>query len=218
MTQTTAVRAAHFFEAGGNDQIESGETLDVQSSGFSLVRVGSRVGFIETSALKAISDAAAALAQGSIHARGAIDLREFSGRNFEGKVIADLEFHALLQSVDHSAGECGVTVIVTSSFRTKDAAVAGAIVQPAQRSNHLVGHAIDMNLRFNGQRFNSTSLLRQNLKLLPSNVQNFIAQIRAHPILRWGGDFVKADPVHIDDDLSRRNPELWNRKFADAPS
>jgi hypothetical protein len=22
---------------------------------------------------------------------------------------------------------------------------------------------------------------------------------------------------HIDDDLARRNPEQWNRKFADAP-
>jgi len=33
-------------------------------------------------------------------------------------------------------------------------------------------------------------------------------------VLRWGGDFNKEDPVHIDDELNRRNPHRWDRKLA----
>jgi len=152
------------------------------------------------------------------HARSFIDLRPFRGTNLVGDVVADFDFHTQLQFIDQLAGTCGVRLNITSSFRSKGAVVAGAIVPPAQRSNHLVGHAIDMNVLLGNERFDSTRLTRQTLKTAPAGVRAFIDQIRSHPGMRWGGDFVRADPVHIDDDLARRNPELWDRKFADAPA
>jgi hypothetical protein len=120
----------------------------------------------------------------------------------------------LLQCVDESAGQLRLKVHVTSSLRRKDAAVVGAIVPPAQRSNHLVGHAIDMNVQFEGALFNSVRLARKNHATLPRPIIDFLNRIRSHGVLRWGGDFVKADPVHIDDDLARRDPGLWARKLA----
>ena len=41
---------------------------------------------------------------------------------------------------------CGVTVWVTHAFRKDGQDIGGTIVPPASKSNHLVGHAIDMNL------------------------------------------------------------------------
>lgn len=38
-------------------------------------------------------------------------------------------------------------IIVTSAFRKDDGGViSGAIVEPSKRSNHFIGHAIDMNV------------------------------------------------------------------------
>ena len=37
--------------------------------------------------------------------------------------------------------------MVTHAFRTKDQNLDGTVVTPASKSNHLVGHAIDMNLK-----------------------------------------------------------------------
>lgn len=115
---------------------------------------------------------------------------------------------ALLESW---AVELDLYIHVTSSFRQKDVPVTGAIVPPARRSNHYVGHAIDMNLIYRGNFFNSSKLA--DFHSLPGAIQNFIGKIRAHDYLRWGGDFMKADPVHIDDNLSRRYPNLWDEKF-----
>jgi hypothetical protein len=76
---------------------------------------------------------------------------------------------------------------------------------------------MDMNVLLSSQRFDSTRWTRQGLKTLPASVRSFIEQVRLHPSLRWAG-FVRADPVHIDNDLARPNPNLWERKFADAPA
>ena len=37
--------------------------------------------------------------------------------------------------------------MVIHAFRTKDQNLNGTVVTPASKSNHLVGHAIDMNLK-----------------------------------------------------------------------
>lgn len=38
--------------------------------------------------------------------------------------------------------------------------------------------------------------------------------ISSDQTLRWGGDFSKEDPVHIDDNLNHRNPARWDAKLA----
>ena len=137
-------------------------------------------------------------------------LINFKASNFEslkgGNIQVDEDFAPLLVKMNEVAVKHGINVIVTSAFRS-DTNVKGAIVTPAQMSNHLVGHAIDCNLRKGKEYFNSAKM---NDKLGADNV--FIKECTA--FLRWGGEFHNTDPVHFDDELNIKNPDLWKKKFA----
>jgi hypothetical protein len=145
----------------------------------------------------------------------ACDIRIYRNDRFTGNELrADADFFPSLDRLNRFAADCDVEIFVTSSTREPGRTVAGAIVPPATRSNHLVGHAIDMNVRFDGRLFDSQALKRDNLPNLPAAVREFIEMVRAHATLRWGGDFNPEDPVHFDDGLNRRDPVLWDSKFA----
>jgi hypothetical protein len=142
----------------------------------------------------------------------ATKLDTFKSPRFIGKpVLADIEFFDSLKKVDQFATTEGLEIFVTSSARLQGAILSGAIVPPASRSNHLVGHGIDMNIRLNGRLFNGDDLSNANFNNLPAQIQQFIDKIRKDSVLRWGGDF--NDPVHIDDGLNIRSPAAWDAKF-----
>jgi Putative peptidoglycan binding domain/D-alanyl-D-alanine carboxypeptidase len=142
----------------------------------------------------------------------ATKLKTFNGSRFTNKVVlADIEFIPLLELIDQLATDNGLIIFVTSSARLFGAPLSGIVIPPASRSNHLIGHAIDMNIQMGSKFFNGDHLSNSQFSLLPSPVQNFINSIRSHPILRWGGDF--NDPVHIDDGLNLRAPSIWDEKF-----
>ncbi len=143
------------------------------------------------------------------------DIRPYHRARFIGSEIrADADFSRHLDRIDQYASECDVEVFVTSSTREPGRTVRGNIVKPAGRSNHLVGHAIDMNLKSTNGFFNSTKLKRSNFDQLPDEIKEFLGKIRADEVLRWGGDFRNEDPVHIDDGLNLRSPERWDAKLA----
>jgi hypothetical protein len=129
-------------------------------------------------------------------------LTTYTGSNFVGKpVVADVEFVDSLDAINAHAVAADVNLHVTSSFR-KTAVVPGAIVTPAKMSNHMAGHAIDMNVLHGPDKkswCNSTCLAGSKR---PAAVEAFIQAVRADAGLRWGGDFNDADPVHIDDNLN----------------
>jgi hypothetical protein len=140
-------------------------------------------------------------------------LTTHNGANFSGEdVVADNEFVDSLNTIDNYAGNNRVQIVVTHSFREVGQSVRGAIVPPAEGSNHLAGHAIDMNVMYRRTLYNSRRLRRANLPNLPTAVRNFINDIRDDAALRWGGDFGTQDPVHIDDGLNQ-NRENWNRRY-----
>ena len=142
-------------------------------------------------------------------------IKTYSNSHFIGKELrADVDFIPHLDRLNQYAMDCDVKIYVTSSAREPGRTVSGAIVPPASRSNHMVGHAIDMNLQSSSGFFNSEKLKKSNFANLPAEVQNLLNLIRNDEILRWGGDFSKEDPVHIDDNLNHRNPELWDLKLA----
>jgi hypothetical protein len=145
----------------------------------------------------------------------ACDIRIYRNDRYSGNELrADADFFPSLDRLNQFAKDCDVEIFVTSSTREPGRTVAGAIVPPASRSNHLVGHAIDMNVRFDGRLFDSKALKRSNLTNLPAAVRDFIEMARADDTLRWGGDFNPEDPVHFDDGLNRRDPALWDSKLA----
>ena len=143
------------------------------------------------------------------------DIRIYRNTRFIGAELrADADFFPSLDLLNQFATVCNLEIFVTSSTREPGRKVDGAIVKPATRSNHLVGHAIDMNLKSGNRLFNSKALKRSNLPNLPSEIRDFIGRVRAEGTLRWGGDFSAEDPVHIDDDLNGREPALWDHKLA----
>jgi len=85
-------------------------------------------------------------------------------------------------------------------------------VEPKENSNHLAGHALDMNVRTGGQLYNSKKLKVSNFATLPPNIQTFLNAIRNDSGLRWGGDFQDEDPVHIDDNLNS-DMTSWRRRY-----
>jgi hypothetical protein len=127
-------------------------------------------------------------------------------------VIVDYYFINCMNRLNSYAKKNHLTLFVTSSFRKANQKINGAIVTPAKRSNHLAGHAIDMNIQSNGNWYDSKSMRRKNLKNLPKNIQIFFNDIRKDKTLRWGGDFSRQDPVHIDDYLNK-NHNAWVERF-----
>jgi hypothetical protein len=165
---------------------------------------------------RAAADAGTPAAAGPVDAgtpaaTAACALRTYTGSNFVGDaVVADVEFVDSLDSINTHAVANDVNVHVTSSFRTSTV-VPGAIVTPATMSNHLAGHAIDMNVKYGpgkAQWCNSTCLGGT----LSGAVKGFIDAVRADAGLRWGGDFKDTDPVHIDDGLNVNDPDGFKER------
>ena len=101
---------------------------------------------------------------------------------------------------------------MTSSFRKSGQVIEGAIVKPAKRSNHYVGHAIDMNVVESSGFWCNSKCLQNSLDHHP-DVECFVTKIRNDPDLRWGGDFTPRDVVHIDDGLNLRNPNDYDQLY-----
>lgn len=140
-------------------------------------------------------------------------LIRYTESNFVGEdVIADTEFKDSLDKINTHAKKYNVFVHVTDSFRRSGTTVDGAIVPPATKSNHLAGHAIDMNPKYGENLYNSAKM--NDFDNLPENVKNFLNAIRNDPDLRWGGDFTDPgpDPVHIDDNLNA-DLNAWQVRF-----
>lgn len=142
------------------------------------------------------------------------DIKTYTNSQYVGKELrVDIDFIPHLDRLNQYALDCAVDIYITSSTREPGRTVSGNIVPPATRSNHLVGHAIDMNLRSNNGFYNSIKLKKSNFSNLPQDIKKLINLIREDSILRWGGDFSKEDPVHIDDNLNHRNPQRWDNKL-----
>jgi hypothetical protein len=140
----------------------------------------------------------------------ATELKIFTGSQFINKpVLADIEFIPHLEKINDFAATNGLEIYVTSSARPLGVPLAGAIIPPARMSNHLIGHAIDMNIQIGRKLYTSHEL--GNFNSLPSKIQAFFTAIRNHPVLHWGEDF--SDPVHIDDRLNKNDPNTWKQKL-----
>lgn len=138
----------------------------------------------------------------------------YKGRSFTGNaIICDPLFLPALKRIDDYAWKRKIKIIITHSFRKAEQFVNGAIVNPASRSNHLIGHAIDFNIEFNNKKFTSKQLNKLELKKQPMEIQKFIEDIERDPELRWGGNFIKPDPIHIDIPVNVVNKKLWEDRF-----
>ncbi len=167
---------------------------------------------VEPTAVSDDTDTVEAISDGE---QDQCEISIYTNSQFIGKELrADIDFFPHLDRLNKFAQDCAVQIYVTSSAREPGRTVSGAIVKPASRSNHLVGHGIDMNLQSASGFFNSKKLKKSNFSRLPKEIRDFLNLVRGDSVLRWGGDFRKEDPVHIDDSLNLRNPGRWDSKLA----
>jgi hypothetical protein len=133
----------------------------------------------------------------------------FKASNFEGECNVDEEFAPLLNQMNDIAVKHNMIVVITSSLR-KDTNVSGAIVTPAQMSNHLIGHAIDCNVKSKttGEYFNSKKMGDGT-----GADELFLEDVDRNTDLRWGQAFNNPDSVHFDDALNIKKPGVWHEKF-----
>lgn len=147
------------------------------------------------------------------------------------EVQCDNQFVAALQRIDAYAASHNVQINVQDSYHPLNQPVEGPIVTRVRNSNHIAGHAIDMNIKYDSKLYTSGDYLDEDHRFdpskfdkLPQKVQEFINLIRNDPGLRWGGDFKgdhwdkkrgkmvpNCDPVHIDDHLNKDSATFRER-------
>lgn len=139
------------------------------------------------------------------------ELINYTNTNFQGECIIDDGFVPVADHINDVCKKHGFVFIVISSKRASTL-VPGAIVTPAQMSNHLVGHALDGNLKHiaSGEYFNSKKMGdgKGPDEALIQDIENAMT--------RWGGRFKTPDSVHFDSGLNVKNPAHWhvlNTKF-----
>lgn len=131
----------------------------------------------------------------------------FKSPRFLGKPLKYcLPFNNYLVKIDEIAKEMRIKIYITSSYRTSETQLNGAIVTPSKMSNHWVGCAFDCNL------YDSKGVLH-NSKLLEfpkGEIKEFIERVEAIGV-RWGGRFQKKDVVHFDYPLNIKNKAEYEK-------
>jgi hypothetical protein len=150
-----------------------------------------------------------------IETEGLFHLTEYNSPHVRGdrgrQILVHREFLPTMHRLDEYARASGVKIVVVHSYRRPETVLRGEKVRPATYSNHLAGHALDVNIRCGWSLYEFEDLKKISLPLLPSRVQNFIQEIRNDPQMRWGGDFGEEDPVHLDDGLNHRDRAEWEQ-------
>jgi hypothetical protein len=130
---------------------------------------------------------------------------------FDRTVIVDYAFLDYIWIMDELALENKLEIKVQGrGFREAAVPLQNTVVPPSETSNHLVGHAVDINIVYNGVWYNAARL--RNYASLPQAIKNFITGCKRNG-LRWGGDFTQSDPVHFDDNLYLKDKRTYDRLY-----
>jgi hypothetical protein len=114
----------------------------------------------------------------------------------DGEVVVHQDFaSAISGTMNEAAKTAKVTLKINQTFRIQGIPPSGAVVPPAGKSQHLIGHAVDLNIQ-DGETLNSSAMFNNGTET--DNADSFIAAVKKKG-LRWGGDFNDTDPVHFDD-------------------
>ncbi|CAF1128112.1 unnamed protein product, partial [Didymodactylos carnosus] len=117
-----------------------------------------------------------------------------------------------MNSICSAATACSVKLYITNSYRYPGQVLSGQVVAAAGNSNHKIGHAIDINVQYNGNSICNSKCLAATSSL-PSSVQCFISKIRSTSGLRYGGDITPIDVVHIDDNFNNNSPAQYQQLY-----
>jgi hypothetical protein len=108
--------------------------------------------------------------------------------------VCSLAFYESIKTLDEIARQLKITIQINQVFRQQGIPPKGAVVTPATKSQHLIGHAIDLNLKYSGTTYISSHYKSGNY---PDEIQGFIDDA-VNKGLRWGGNFANMDAPHYD--------------------
>ena len=115
-----------------------------------------------------------------------------------GEILVHADFTDAIGTLNDEAGKAKVNLKINQSFRNADVPPSGAVVAPASKSQHLVGHAVDLNI-VDGDTTNTAAMFKSGDET--DAADTFVDGVKAQH-LRWGGDFGNSDPIHFDDFLN----------------
>ena len=112
-------------------------------------------------------------------------------------LLISIQALGMIKLMNETATKFGLRIVINQSFRLNNVKVSGAVVPPASKSQHLIGHAVDCNIVDGGTWNNSTDFKNHRQT---TNAEKFIARMKkaSH---RWGGDFARVDTPHFDKQL-----------------
>jgi hypothetical protein len=117
----------------------------------------------------------------------------------EDEILVHVDFaDSISSTMNDEAKRAKVNLNINQAFRRADVPPSGSVVPPAKKSQHLVGHAVDLNI-IDGSTTNSADMFKNGNET--DAADTFVDAVKAKG-LRWGGDFSPVDPVHFDDYLN----------------
>lgn len=115
----------------------------------------------------------------------------------DDEVLVNTDFTGL-DTLNTVASAASVQLRLNQTFRVQGIAPRGAVVAPATRSQHLIGHAVDLNIVVGTTVVVSSAFIAGTA---PKEATDFVTSVKAQG-LRWGGDFGDRDPPHFDQQVT----------------
>lgn len=84
------------------------------------------------------------------------------------QVLIHYEFEESLSKIEQLAEKYNLVLVVNSSYRFPGISIGGAVVVPVTKSNHNVGYALDINIKYKHRKYISKHLSREHYNELPS--------------------------------------------------
>ncbi|MFP8966115.1 M15 family metallopeptidase [Pokkaliibacter sp. CJK22405] len=111
-----------------------------------------------------------------------------------GELVVSKALIPYLDEMNNQAVTLKIKLHVNQALREQGVPPKGAVVTPATRSQHYLGHALDINM-VDGNSWNSSTDFKN--KKETDNAKKFIKKMKEFG-MRWGGDFAPVDTPHFD--------------------
>ena len=109
-------------------------------------------------------------------------------------MVVSEEMLEYLKSANSKAKDLSLKIVINQAMRLSSSKASGAVVTPATKSQHLIGHAIDCNI-VDGDNWNNSKAFANGEET--ESAKKFISAMKTSG-LRWGGDFADTDTPHFD--------------------
>ncbi|WP_411990769.1 M15 family metallopeptidase [Agarivorans sp. DSG3-1] len=132
----------------------------------------------------------------------------------KGEFVVSVSLLPYIKTMNIEAKKLGLKIVINQSLRQLGIPPKGAVVTPAKRSQHYIGHAVDVNI-VDGSNWNTSATFKA--QKATNSAKLFIAAMKKAG-LRWGGNFSKMDSPHFDRKLDASTFEYEAKHFFNQTS